>query len=191
MLDAAKAAEAVIVTGQTEQPSLDQEDGGDDEDEDEAFALAKKEAGDTPDGRSSPTLTTASTAITDSAIDLNTLTAQTFLVRPTRPETNRNRGKKAFKRRPPPQTPATDPAVPAAAVTVPVETPAQPEPALQRDGDVDEDEDDDGSASEFDEDIVQEMEVLHLSLEEAWFLSVALGVLRIHDKASVSLSFAC
>jgi tRNA-splicing endonuclease subunit Sen2 len=36
------------------------------------------------------------------------------------------------------------------------------------------------------EDLIEEMEHLQLSLEEAWFLSAALGVLKVYDPATVS-----
>jgi tRNA-splicing endonuclease subunit Sen2 len=39
---------------------------------------------------------------------------------------------------------------------------------------------------EFDESVIEEMEHLQLSLEEAWFLSSALGVLKIYDPSAVS-----
>jgi tRNA-splicing endonuclease subunit Sen2 len=36
------------------------------------------------------------------------------------------------------------------------------------------------------EDLIEVMEHLQLSLEEAWFLSAALGVLKVYDPATVS-----
>jgi len=42
-----------------------------------------------------------------------------------------------------------------------------------------------GIVEELDESVVEEMEHLQLGLEEAWFLSAALGVLRVVDPATV------
>lgn len=167
VMNAAKAAEAII-TGTVE-----------------------GEAGE--EGRpASPTPSTASTAV-----NLSNLNAQTFLVRPTRPDTNRNRGRKAFKRRPAaPQPNATEGKGTAPDGQAIVEHgPAHPapsnpaEPIVQLVNEIsavaEELEED---LDEFDESLVEEMEHLQLGLEEAWFLSSALGVLRVYDPATVRLS---
>lgn len=176
MLDAAKKAEAVLTTGQLPGQAPD----GDEENEDDAEA----EGGD--DGRpASPTGSTMSLATNaTSAVlpDGTKLTAQTFLVRPARPDSagnNRNRGK--FKRRPPPPpkpqgdaaaSPAPAPA-PAPAAPAPAAAPLPPPPP--------EEEDEDEDALE----LVPELEHLQLSYEEAWFLA-SIGVLKIRDPASGS-----
>jgi tRNA-splicing endonuclease subunit Sen2 len=152
MLRAAKTAEALITTGQT--PTMEKDgDVGLNEDED-VDDISTVEGG---------------------GVDINTLTPQTFLVRPTRPDANRNRGKKAFKRRPPSNVKPTS--TPAA---IPVVAPVQ----------VIEEEDDEEVIEEipFDETLVEEMEVLQLGLEEAWFLASALGVLRVLDSTTVSFA---
>lgn len=141
MLDAAKAAEAVLTQGQT--PSEDVTEDG-------------SQAG---------------------GIDVTTLTPQTFLVRPTRPDTNRNRGRKPFKRRPPPPATVEGQAVP------PVAPKPQPAPVL-----VTEEEEEGSEEDPFDEDLVQEMEHLQLGLEEAWFLASGLGVLKVLDPVTVSVT---
>jgi tRNA-splicing endonuclease subunit Sen2 len=140
MLRAAKTAEAMITSSQNPTSMLEDEDL---DGEDEASTVGGE-------------------------VDINTLTAQTFLVRPTRPDANRNRGKKNFKRRPP-----------AANVT------SQPVSAVA----VEEKEEEEEEIVEvpFDESLVEEMEVLQLGLEEAWFLASALGVLRVFDPKTVSL----
>jgi hypothetical protein len=43
---------------------------------------------------------------------------------------------------------------------------------------------------EFDDSLIEEMEHLQLSLEEAWFLSTAIGVLKILDPETVSVCIA-
>lgn len=152
MLEAAKKAEAVLTSqkGGAETPTT----------------IESQEMEGGSERPSSPTPSAA-----DVLPEGTKLTPQTFLVRPTRPDQNRNRGKKGFKRRPPPAAAqagggaqGTQPAV-----SVPVPAPA---PAS----------DDEDSASEDDADeLVKEMEFLQLSLQEAWFLSAGLGVLKIRD----------
>lgn len=144
MLDAAKAAEAILTQGQTPgEESAEQADGSQ-----------------------------------ASGIDVTTLTAQTFLVRPTRPDANRNRGRKPFKRRPP---------VPAGQAGA-VDSSAKPQPRVYvpPPAPVEEDDDDGSEEDPFDEDLVPEMEHLQLGLEEAWFLAAGLGVLKILDPQTVS-----
>ncbi|WVR05641.1 hypothetical protein IAU60_002663 [Kwoniella sp. DSM 27419] len=121
-----------------------------------------------PERSGSPTPSTKTSA----PIDPTSLTAQTFLVRPTRPDATRNRGRKAFRRRPPPAAgPGADGT---ATATAPAHAPAPvPEPAEEEIGVAEEDL--------FDESIVEDMEHLQLSLEEAIFLSLGLGVLKVMD----------
>ena len=162
MLDAAKTAEAVLVTGQA--PPIPGH-----EEEEEVLV----------EGRSSSPTPSASTT----ALDTSSLTAQTYLVRPTRPDASRNRGRKAFKRKPPaPQTTATttqaDDAVTATA--------APSAPVMTTSNDVDDEVEELPEVDEFDDSIIEEMEHLQLSLEEAWFLSTALGVLKVYDSTTVS-----
>jgi len=172
MLDAAKMAEEVLVTGQAPPTA------GQDEEE------------EVVEGRSSsPTPSTSTVATT--TVDVSHLTPQTYLVRPTRPDANRNRGRNAFKRRlaPPPAaaTPGAGPAVQQPADGPSTSTAIQP---LARKAEATNDIDDEVDAlpevDEFDDSIIEEMEHLQLSLEEAWFLSSALGVLKIYDPATVS-----
>ena len=202
MLEAAVAAETVITTGQvpstlTGTSTPDANVAGAEEDE------GADEGDENGAGAASPATTSAETII-----DVNTLTPQTFLVRPTRPDANRNRGKNAFKRKPKPkpvapaqatadgpatgaaaagESPSASPAaggvVPAAAAATPVSSaPAALGPThLESTGGPDEEDEED----DFDESVVEEMEHLQLGLEEAWFLSAALGVLRIHDPVTV------
>jgi tRNA-splicing endonuclease subunit Sen2 len=151
MLDAAKAAEAILTSGQT--PMDDPTEDG-------------SQAG---------------------GIDMTKLTAQTFLVRPTRPDANRNRGRKPFKRRPPPVAStaageAPGQAVAQISVAVPMVQPVV----------VPVEEEEEGSEEDpFDVDMVQEMEHLQLGLEEAWFLAASLGVLKIIHPESVSNAPSC
>ena len=195
MLSAAKTAEAVLVTGQLPPDSKpDIELDGED-------AIVEEQEVDN-DGLERP----ASPAPTASSnIDFTSLTPQTFLVRPTRPDANRNRGKKAFRRKPATPKPAganaVDTAGPDAAgpSTAPSDKPppisGAVEPAtsveagpIGRSGDVegDEEEDDTPNEDEFDDSVVENMEHLQLGLEEACFLSAGLGVLKIYDPAAVS-----
>ena len=207
MLEAAVAAETVITTGQapstlTGTSTPDASAAGADDEE------GAEEGGETGAGTASPATTTAETII-----DVNTLTPQTFLVRPTRPDANRNRGKNAFKRKtkPKPVAPAQagvntadstatatdestttpvainaiDPSAPAPAAAGPSSSAAIASTSLSESaaGNDEEEEEED-----FDASVVEEMEHLQLGLEEAWFLSAALGVLRIHDPATVSVT---
>lgn len=185
MLDAAKAAEALIVAAKSgadgsEAPdaSTPAEGGTPENVEDHLAAL---------DGSASPAPSTLSLPASSSAeVDISTLTPQTFLVRPTRPDANRNRGKNAFKRKPKPKPSAA--AADAAASGAAESTSAQMQTAQRvpsiRNVEVEEDEGSDEDP--FDEDIVQEMEHLQLALEEAWFLATAIGALKVYDPTSVS-----
>jgi tRNA-splicing endonuclease subunit Sen2 len=172
MLDAAKMAEEVLVTGQAP-PTAGQDEGE-----------------EVVEGRSSsPTPSTSTVATT--AVDVSHLTPQTYLVRPTRPDANRNRGRNAFKRRPAPApaatAPGTDPATPQATDGPSTSTAVQPTARkTEATNDVDDEVDALPEVDEFDDSIIEEMEHLQLSLEEAWFLSSALGVLKIYDPATVS-----
>lgn len=151
MLDAAKKAEAVLTTGQLPEDF-------------EADAEGATETGQADEaGASSPTLPPPSVS---SSLPAGTnLNAQTFLVRPARPDSNRNRGKKPFKRRPPPPPGQARPPPP------PPPPPADPSS--------DEASEDEASLA------VKDMEHLQLSLEEAWFLSAGLGVLKVLDPSTV------
>jgi tRNA-splicing endonuclease subunit Sen2 len=172
MLDAAKMAEEVLVTGQAPPTA------GQDEEE------------EVVEGRSSsPTPSTSTVATT--AVDVSHLTPQTYLVRPTRPDANRNRGRNAFKRRPPPPpavaAPGADLGTPQVADGPSTSTAIQPTSRkAETTNDVDDEVDALPEVDEFDDSIIEEMEHLQLSLEEAWFLSSALGVLKIYDPATVS-----
>lgn len=194
MLDAAKAAEALIVA--SEAGKGDEEDTkriqGPNEQEEQTGRVNDGLIEDEAEGSASPAPSTLSLPASSTAgIDVSTLTPQTFLVRPTRPDANRNRGKNAFKRKPKPKPPVQSTEAGAgtgevtgadriAAVTVPA-APIVPATTV---------EEEDGSEEDpFDEDIVQEMEHLQLGLEEAWFLATAIGALKIHDPVSVSVSY--
>jgi tRNA-splicing endonuclease subunit Sen2 len=173
MLDAAKMAEEVLVTGQA--PPTAGQDG-----EEEVV-----------EGRSSSPTPSSSTVAT-TTVDVSHLTPQTYLVRPTRPDANRNRGRNAFKRRPAPPpaaaSPGEDSATPqvagAPSTSTAVQTSAR---KTEPSNEVDDEVDALPEVDEFDDSIIEEMEHLQLSLEEAWFLSSALGVLKIYDPATVSL----
>lgn len=194
MLDAAKAAEALIVaSGDGAEAVEEMEAGGEDMATNSTSALVQSDADQ--DAMASPAPSTLSLPASSAAdIDISTLTPQTFLVRPTRPDANRNRGKNAFRRKPKPKPPAAAQAeglgdttageaattgAPAASVPTAHTTPARQRPQSP------EPEDDASDDDPFDEDIVQEMEHLQLALEEAWFLGTALGVLKIYDPISV------
>ena len=152
-------------------------------------------------GALAPSSPAQPTAKADSTlVDMSTLNAQTFLVRPTRPDANRNRGKKAFKRRPPlsqAEKEARAKAQAEAGEGVPL--PNISSASTKRVAVITE-VDDEAAKAKADEDelvdeenvlleeLVEEMEHLQLSLEEAWFLSTALGVLRILDPVTVCSS---
>nr|XP_018264967.1 uncharacterized protein I303_03149 [Kwoniella dejecticola CBS 10117]OBR87125.1 hypothetical protein I303_03149 [Kwoniella dejecticola CBS 10117] len=204
MLDAAKQAEAMLTssvkasasasTSMSGSPSpsfqntLQDEEGEQEEEDDLNTEIDDQPRPDspTPSTSTATTTTTAGTGTTeDTVIDPMNLTPQTFLVRPTRPDSNRNRGKKAFRRRPPqPQVQSQQPfsseqngppsnvAQPSAPVPVNTSAPKQ-----------DEDEDEE-EPDLFDESLVEDVEHLQLSLEEALFLSLGLGVLRVFDPAT-------
>jgi tRNA-splicing endonuclease subunit Sen2 len=171
MLDAAKTAEAVLVTGQA--PPLPGEQASIEEEADED--------GDNPGRPGSPTPSTATTAV-----DVSHLTPQTYLVRPTRPDANRNRGRKAFKRKPAPAKGAQASATPAESSNAPVAA-IMTTPVVD---DVDDEVEAIPEEEEFDDSLIEEMEHLQLSLEEAWFLSTAIGVLKILDPETVSVCIA-
>ncbi|WWD18169.1 hypothetical protein CI109_102618 [Kwoniella shandongensis] len=198
MLDAAKQAEAILTAANTgaaqSGTSTPAPDHGtelqiQDEDEDEGRGGEEDVDGDrdlpSRQGATSPTPST-STGMGAGTIDPKSLTPQTFLVRPTRPDQNRNRGRQAFRRRPAP------PPVPAAAAgeastssastqasVLPVQAATEQVVAAQTQQEEDEDEEEEEDL--FDESLVEEMEHLQLSLEEAIFLSLGLGVLKIYD----------
>ncbi|ORX34107.1 hypothetical protein BD324DRAFT_636639 [Kockovaella imperatae] len=183
MLSAAKAAEQVLVTGQ-----MPSEHGPDEVAEGSNGDAGNGEEGNLSGRAASPALTTG----TD--VDLSTLTPQTFLVRPTRPDANRNRGKNAFKRRPKPVTSVNGTTVEAGPSN------AMPSSSLPRSGVSDQeapsvqpavvvvpdDYEQDLSEDDFEESIVEDLEHLQLGLEEAWFLSSGIGVLKIYDTKTQS-----
>ncbi|WVW80390.1 tRNA-intron endonuclease [Kwoniella bestiolae CBS 10118] len=188
MLDAAKQAEAILTSsvrgssasipgspsplGQVSELNAEEEVEAEEENEDIDVNVERS---------GSPT-PSSSTIVTDNTvIDPMNLTPQTFLVRPTRPEANRNRGRKAFKRRPPPaQTaqPATSGTGEASSAVI------QPRQQTQTVEQKEEEEEEEEEEDLFDESLVEEMEHLQLSLEEALFLTLGLGVLRVFDPTS-------
>lgn len=134
----------------------------------------------------------------DPDLDVNALTPQTFLVRPTRPDANRNRGKKAFRRKPAPAAGAAGAAgAPADGSTpgTPAETtetgPTEEELAAQaaeKEEEVRRRAEEKAREAELDEivsELVEEREHLQLSYVEALFLA-GIGVLKIHDPEAVS-----
>ncbi|KAL1405169.1 tRNA splicing endonuclease subunit sen2 [Vanrija albida] len=155
MLEAARKAEAVLTTGQLPGEAAVDAEAKEDGDAEGSAAAATSPPSPTP---STLSLATDYSAALPPGAALN---AQTFLVRPARPDANRNRGKRGFKRRPPP--------APGAAPRPP---PPPPPPAESSDS---EPSDDEAALA------VEHAEHLQLSLEEAWFLSSALGVLKILD----------
>ncbi|WVQ97038.1 hypothetical protein IAU59_004148 [Kwoniella sp. CBS 9459] len=140
--------------------------------------------GDIGHRSSSPTPSSSTLDTTAPApIDPKSLTPQTFLVRPTRPDANRNRGRKAFRRRPPPPAASAQPTDGTSTESAAVPAPAPAKPIIPEQEH--EEQEEDGEEEDlFDETLVEEMEHLQLSLEEAIFLSMGLGVLKILDPAT-------
>ena len=185
MLDAAKAAEALIVAAKSgadgpEAPdALSPAAGGSPEVVEEDTAALDGSASPAPSTLSLPASSTA-------AVDITTLTPQTFLVRPTRPDANRNRGKNAFKRKPKPKPSAAPADAAASGAAEPTSAQVQTAQRVLSIRNVEVEEDEGSDEDPFDEDIVQEMEHLQLALEEAWFLATAIGALKVYDPTSVS-----
>ncbi|XAO23492.1 hypothetical protein I312_102270 [Cryptococcus bacillisporus CA1280] len=199
MLDAAKKAEAIVAAAKSQPESQNQsqlqpaDNEGDDVEEDGEGEGEGDEADVslvvTPDievglerevetqlqiPAGGDTLTSQS----QMEIDPLNLTPQTFLVRPTRPDANRNRGRNAFRRRPP-QSQAQGNTDTAMATPAPASAPAAEQPTqTPADADIEADED------LFDESLVEEMEHLQLSIEESLFLSLAIGVLHVYDPST-------
>ncbi|WWD05486.1 hypothetical protein V865_003563 [Kwoniella europaea PYCC6329] len=193
MLDAAKQAEAVLTSsvrgssssipgspsplgsslGQALEEEL--EEGNEEVEVDDEIR---------PSSPTPSTSTTMTTATDNTVIDPMNLTPQTFLVRPTRPDSNRNRGRKAFKRRPPqpPSTSSSQPQPEPPATGEPAKAVQTPQQAQRLE--IEEDDDEDEGEDLFDESLVEEMEHLQLSLEEGLFLTLGLGVLRVFDPTS-------
>lgn len=146
MLEAAKAAEKVLVTGEVPENAVVTDAQG-------------------------------KSVVLEEGAEVGKLTASTFLVRPSRPDTNRNRGKKQFKRRPAVQEAAAGAAAGATA-SAPASSPAPPPPPPPP---VEDDDPSDDEAAN----LVEEHEHLQLSYEEAWFLSAAIGVLRVQDSNGI------
>lgn len=132
-------------------------------------------------------------------VDVNALTPQTFLVRPTRPDANRNRGKKAFRRKPAASpaagAPGQGPAGQAGQTAGEAGEKAVPPPteeelaaqAAEREAERARREEERAREAALDEEVsalVEEREHLQLSYPEALFLA-ALGVLKIHDPEEV------
>ena len=139
-----------------------------------AFKLARAEAMMDAARAAEAVLTSGTTpGEGETEVDVGDLTPQTFLVRPTRPDANRNRGRKAFKRRPP---------APPAAINLPPPAETPPVAVVQKQEVVEDDE-----GSEVDEALVPDLEHLQLSYEEAYFLSAGIGVLRIYDPSTVRM----
>lgn len=185
MITAAKTAEALITNAQ-KSGEVNEDSAGVEEGEEGV----EDEMEDGDDTRSIGTATTNVTTTTGpggEVVDIHSLTPQTFLVRPTRPDANRNRGKNAFKRKPKPRpTPSeTQPSTGGTNTIDKVEASVKTQHVDAETGiskaELEEDEED-----WFDETLVEEAEHLHLGTEEAWFLSTALGVLRIRDPKTVS-----
>ncbi|WVQ71078.1 tRNA-intron endonuclease [Cryptococcus sp. DSM 104548] len=170
MLDAAKKAEAIVAAAKAGAP-VPLELEGEEQDEDiEGDVSLVVDASADASRPASPSPSVATTTTTSTPIDHTNVTAQTFLVRPTRPDANRNRGRNAFRRRPPQaqaqaQTPGT---------AAPVAPP--PPPPVE--------EDDEEEEDLFDESLVEEMEHLQLSAEEAIFLSLGIGALKVRDPST-------
>ncbi|KAK4688445.1 tRNA-splicing endonuclease subunit Sen2, partial [Tremellales sp. Uapishka_1] len=144
----------------------------------QAFLDAAKQAEAVLTSGQTPTGAASSGGETPLLPEGTKLNAQTFLVRPERPDANRNRGKRAFKPRPKPKA---DSPVPAATPAVSTAASASAGTVAEALG---EGEDEDEEEEEFDESLVLEMENLQLGLEEAWFLSSAIGVLKVYDPKS-------
>ncbi|OCF32916.1 hypothetical protein I316_05553 [Kwoniella heveanensis BCC8398] len=188
MLSAAKQAEAVLtstVSGSGSGSATPSANASTPVLPSQALALlpedgqAEDENDTIDEGRpSSPAPSTSTTLDSTTVIDPTSLTPQTFLVRPTRPDANRNRGRKAFRRRPAPAaaTQSTEGSAPSVAQPVALTLPLVAEQ--------EEDDQEEEAEDLFDESLVEEMEHLQLSLEEAIFLSLGLGVLKILDPAT-------
>lgn len=187
MLDAAKTAEAVLITGQV--PSVPGESSTPSAEEDDPSGQGEADRPSSPAPSSSTT-----------AVDVSSLTAQTYLVRPTRPDANRNRGRNAFKRKPPQQKSNTATGANASQAGQASVAPSSaqagqgnlPSGSARSNHDQKQAEVDDvvealPEEDDLEEDMIEEMEHLQLSLEEAWFLSSALGVLKILDPETVCI----
>ncbi|ORY28586.1 hypothetical protein BCR39DRAFT_534237 [Naematelia encephala] len=175
MLTAAKAAEAVLTQSTTPGTASS------------SASVITADEDKVVDGSASPTLS-ATTTTTIPDVDVSTLTPQTFLIRPTRPDQNRNRGRKAFRRKPPPPQPAP---VASSQATESGPSTRVDRPAMEKPVVVVEDTEGEGegaSDDEWDDELVPQMEHLQLALEEAWFLSAGLGVLRIRDPATDTIT---
>ncbi|KIR36797.1 tRNA-splicing endonuclease subunit Sen2 [Cryptococcus deuterogattii MMRL2647] len=199
MLDAAKKAEAIIAAAKSQPESQNQsqlqpgDNDGDDVEEDGEGEGEGDEADVslvvTPDievdlerevETQSQIPAGGDTLANQSQMEIDplNLTPQTFLVRPTRPDANRNRGRNAFRRRPP-QSQAQGNTYTAMATPAPASAPAAEQPTqTPTDADIEADED------LFDESLVEEMEHLQLSIEESLFLSLAIGVLHVYDPST-------
>ncbi|KIR74601.1 tRNA-splicing endonuclease subunit Sen2 [Cryptococcus deuterogattii CA1014] len=199
MLDAAKKAEAIIAAAKSQPESQNQsqlqpgDNDGDDVEEDGEGEGEGDEADVslvvTPDievdlerevETQSQIPAGGDTLANQSQMEIDplNLTPQTFLVRPTRPDANRNRGRNAFRRRPP-QSQAQGNTYTAMATPARASAPAAEQPTqTPADADIEADED------LFDESLVEEMEHLQLSIEESLFLSLAIGVLHVYDPST-------
>nr|ODO02608.1 tRNA-intron endonuclease [Cryptococcus depauperatus CBS 7855] len=183
MLDAAKKAEAIISASKSggSVPFLvseTQEENQNSETEEDGDVSMVTEPelkmGRTVLSPSPSAVTAATLAIGD--IDTSNLTPQTFLVRPTRPDANRNRGRNAFRRRPPQSQQAKNQDLPQNQAVLEVEAVPSLDSLRQQASEEEQDL--------FDESVVEDMEHLQLSIEESIFLSLALGVLKVYDPLS-------
>ncbi|OXG86904.1 tRNA-splicing endonuclease subunit Sen2 [Cryptococcus neoformans var. grubii Br795] len=204
MLDAAKKAEAIVAAaksqpepktqsqlqpGDNEEDDLEDDDGeGEGNEADVSLVVTPYNEVDLEgEAETQSQLPVGGDALASQSqieIDPLNLTPQTFLVRPTRPDANRNRGRNAFRRRPP-QSQAqvqiqgnTDTAVATPALATASSTEQTTRAPADADVDIEAEED------LFDESLVEEMEHLQLSIEESLFLSLAIGVLRVYDPST-------
>lgn len=203
MMDAARRAEAVLTArraagdapegepkGEKDGDGEGEGEGEDAEGQEDGEGEGEGEGGEDGDAEG----TGADAPADPDTIDTNALTPQTFLVRPQRPDANRNRGKKAFRRRPPQAAkPQAQAEAGQAAAEQGAPTPAaqggdqpavgeqqqqRPRPPAPPPVPQPEPVDDDASR------LVEEREHLQLSYPEALFLC-GLGVLRIQDPDTV------
>lgn len=196
MKEAAIKAEAVVAAkkaaGETPRPGTPKLDTPTEE-KDEEGGDGEKEGKEVKEGQEAE----------GDDLDVNALTPQTFLVRPTRPDANRNRGKKAFRRKPnAPTTPGgagpsssgtPGTATPAKAAEVAAAEQAGPTEgelaaqAAEKEAEAQrraEERAKDAALTETVAELVDEREHLQLSYPEALFLA-SIGVLKIHDPEEV------
>ncbi|WWC68397.1 uncharacterized protein I206_102323 [Kwoniella pini CBS 10737] len=192
MLNAAKQAEAILTSSTKASTSTDLNNFSSSplsQDNLEEYIGEEGELEIDDQRRSNSPTPSTSTTITatteDTIIDPMKLTAQTFLIRPTRPDSNRNRGKKAFRRRPPPSQVPLPTTTESTSLTSNSTAISQLPPIVPLTASKEEEEEEEEEEEDlFDESLVEDMEHLQLSLEEALFLSLGLGVLKVFDPIS-------